>query len=307
MNRAYYQQYTIVFLAICVVCMFGGALKNARAATISFDPQETTVGMATPFLVGMTIDSDVPVNTMRVVIDVPDSMDILDASDGNSVVNFWIERPHITDSHQLIFAGIVPGGFSGLRGKLITLKVKAKKEGAYSFIVDPSSSIYANDERATRQDIISRPLELSVVEGKDNLVNSIPDTVSPEVFTPVLVNIPDGGRGSWAVSFEAQDKVSGIASYEVAESMKKIAVDNVGRLKKLSWRAALSPYILADQQRSSYVYVKATDHNGNVRFAVVVPQQPPVWYRTPGGYILIALCILLVLYVVSRRFHWKIG
>jgi hypothetical protein len=298
---------TILGLTIVVTATYSATATLAQAATVAFDPQETTVGMATPFLVGMTIDSDVPVNTIRAVIDVPDSMDILDASDGNSIINFWIERPHITDSHQLVFAGIIPGGFSGIRGKLLTLKVQAKREGTYSFILNPSSNMYANDEHATRQNIISRPLELSVVEGKDNLVNAIPDTTPPETFTPVVVNIPDGGQGSWAVSFEAQDKVSGIASYQVSESMKKITPDNTSRLMKLSWHEAKSPYILSDQQLSSYIYVKATDLKGNMRFAVVAPQHPPVWYRTTGGYILILLCILLVLYVISRRLHWKIG
>lgn len=291
---------TVAFMTVLSL-----ASPAARAATIAFDPQETTVGTAQPFLIGITIDSDVAVNTIRAVIDVPESMDIVEASDGNSVINFWIERPHITDAHQLVFAGIIPGGFVGNKGKLVTLTVRAKKRGSFDFIFNPSSGIYANDGLATRQSVASRPLRLDVVAGKDNIMNIIPDTVAPETFTPVLVEIPDGGKGSWAVSFVAQDKISGISSYEVAESFTKFDQSSTRSLSHLKWRIASSPYILSDQELSSHIYVRATDGNGNTRVAYVAPHSVPSWYRTPGGYILIALCLFLALYGLSRRLHWK--
>ncbi len=281
-------------------------MSEAHAATIAFDPQETTVGMAQPFLVGITIDSDVAVNTIRAIIDVPESMDVLEASDGNSIVNFWVERPHITNSHQLVFAGIIPGGFAGNKGKLITLTVRAKKLGTFDFIFNPSSGIYANDGSATRQSIASRPVRLNVVAGKENIRNSIPDTTAPETFVPVLAQIPDGGKGSWAVSFEAQDKSSGISSYEVAESFVRIDPLNTRSIARLKWRPARSPYILADQQLSSHIYIRAIDGNGNDRVAHVAPRAVPSWYRTPGGYILIALVLFFALYALSKRLHWKL-
>ena len=204
-----------------------------------------------------------------------------------------------------MLAGIIPGGFSWIRGKLLTLSVRAKKAGVFDFIFNPSSTVYANDEEATKQDIISQPLRLRVVAGKDNLENRIPDTTPPESFIPVLVNIPDGGKGSWAVSFTAQDKISGIASYEVAESLVKIDVRTDAGVRRLLWRPAQSPFILQDQELSSHIYVKAVDNRGNYRVEYLAPQTRASWYRTPGGYILILLCIFFALYALNKRLHWK--
>ena len=285
----------------------------AFAAVISFDPQETTVGMSTPFLVGITIDSDTPVNTIRGVIDVPESMEVVDASDGNSIINLWIERPYINDARQLVFSGIVPGGFEGYRGKLLTLTIQAKREGVARFIVNPSSRIYKNDESASPQPIISRPLDLRVSAGRDNISNEIPDTALPERFMPVVALIPDGSSdtqatssiesGHWAVSFVAQDKGSGIAGYAVAESFSRIDPADERKVRRLSWRDAESPYVLADQRLSSYVYVKAIDKEGNVRIERLDPQQPRPWYRTALGYILIALIALIILNALRTRIN----
>lgn len=303
-------QFSLCTFKICasigVICAVLVSAGSVNAAVISFDPQDSTVGTASPFLIGLTIDSDVPINTIKGVIDVPSSMEILDASDGNSVINMWVERPHITDAHQLVFSGIIPGGFAGYHGRLLTLNVRAKQLGSATFIVNPSSRVYENSIDATPREIISQPLSLRVVEGKDNLVNSIPDTTPPELFVPVLVTIPDGSTGSWAVSFETQDKVSGVASYQVAESPRRIDTTNLGRISGLSWHDATSPYILSDQQLSSYVYVKAVDYRGNERVALVVPQHPRTWYIRTIGYILVLLLVFIALYALNKRVHISI-
>lgn len=298
-----------LLVAICSIFFVTIMVQEniSYAATIEFDPQETTVGMSSPFLIGVTIDSETPVNALRIVIDVPDYMEVLNVSDGNSIINMWVDRPHVTNSRQLVFEGIVPGGYSGIRGKLVTLTVQAKKEGSFDFSLSPSSRIYANDQYSSRQSIASRPLELAVVAGRDNISNIIPDRTAPETFVPSLVEIPSGDSSSWAVSFVAQDKQSGIAAYYVAESVRKYDAEEALKSSRLSWRYAQSPMTLADQGLTSYVYVKALDMSDNARIAIVNPIHKPRWYQSPGGYILILLIIFIVLYALSRRLHWKIG
>lgn len=287
-------------LSIIVVAFLPHVL---HAASIQFDGSSHTVGTNSPFLVHLTIDSDTPVNAIRVVIDIPEYTDVVDVSDGNSVINMWIERPHLISPRQLVFAGIVPGGFKGIRGTLITFAAKSFKEGKGSFIVNASSRVYANDEHATPQTITSRPLDLAFVNGRDNVITITPDRAPPEPFKPILVKMPDGDVGSWAVSFETQDKDSGIASYSVVESVSRHAIDATDTMLRLPWREVESPYILADQQLQSYVYIKATDVMGNSRFGYIAPIHGLSWYRTPGGYILIALLIFTALYVIARRLH----
>lgn len=291
----------VVVLGSIVVAMI--VPSTSWAASIQFDTAQHVVGTSSPFKVDVIMDTEVPINTMRIVIDVPEYMDVLEASDGNSIVNIWIERPHITDARQLVFEGIVPGGYKGVRGKLVSLVVRAHKQGRGSFIINASSRLYANDTTATLQPILSRPLDMVVAAGRDMVTMIVPDRTPPEPFTPILVNMPDGGEGSWAISFQTQDKGSGIKSYSVVESTSSYHIDDTDKLLRLPWREVSSPYIVADQQLQSHFYIKATDMHGNSRFAHLGPRHDLSWYRTTGGYILIALLIFLALYVISRRLH----
>ena len=272
---------------------------HVSAVTISFDPQETTVGMSSPFLVGVTIDADTPINAVRAVIDIPESMEVIDASDGNSVINFWIERPHVI-GHQLVFAGIIPGGFTGIRGKLITLTLKALSTDRHSFIIDPSSRVYESGPDATPDPIYTRPLALSVSESKDNIANPIPDSTPPEPFAPKLTQIATDEGSVWAVSFETQDKQSGIASFEVAETPSFISLSSKSRLEGLPWKPAESPSVLSDQNLASNIYIKATDKAGNERFESIPALHPKPWYVRVGGYILVVILALLILYAFKK-------
>lgn len=291
---------------LCIVsitfALFTVYTPHVSAAVISFDPQETTVGIGTPFLVGMTVDADKAVNAFSVVVNIPEAMEVIDASDGNSVINMWVERPHLNDAGQLVFSGIIPGGYEGVRGKLITLTMRASREGRGMMAISPSSRVYESAPDAPGQAIISAPVMLHAVRGKDNLINDIPDTDAPETFTPELVQL-QSDDGPWMVTFQAQDKGSGIDRYEVAESHSRIAVDSTRRLAGLAWSVAQSPVMLADQRLTSYVYVKAVDKSGNERVARLEPAHPDIWRLNSVRYILIALIALTALYVLSKRFH----
>jgi hypothetical protein len=277
---------------------------GVSAAVISFDPQETTVGLNTPFLVGVTIDADTRVNAISLVIDIPDNTEVVEASDGNSIINIWVERPHITDGHQIVFSGIIPGGFSGVRGKLITLKMQTKKEGKISLALSPTTRVYEDTADAQSQSIISSKLDLTAVSGKDNLINRIPDTAAPEPFVPVIVSIQDNGGGAlWTVSFQTQDKGSGVERYAVAESSRTIDLSQNKYLEELSWKEVHAPYILSDQRLSSYVYIRAIDYVGNIRYSRLDPQRVYPWWEHPGSYIILILCVVVLMYhVLSKKF-----
>ncbi len=292
-----------VMLAVMAICVI--PTVKVSAAIISFDPQETTVGLEEPFLIGVTIEADVPVNAVTLVIDIPESMEVIEISDGDSVINMWVERPHVTNVHTLVFSGIIPGGFTGIGGKLLTLTVRAKQEGVYDFIINPRSRMYENDSQASSQEIISEPLRLSVVQGKTNLSNTIPDTIPPESFVPVIVTIPGDQGDRFAVSFQTQDKMSGVAYYEVAESHRNITVSSRKKIERLPWTRAVAPHFLSGQDRSSYVYVKAVDLRGNARYVKINPTNPP-WQGSVQRYILTVLAILIVLYVIFTRIRIQI-
>ncbi|GEM_PF-1350547 len=271
------------------------AIKPSLAATVSFDPQETTVGTKTSFLVGVNIDSETAINAVQVVIDMPDSMVVTDFSDGDSVINLWVDRPHINAGGQIVFSGIIPGGFSGRGGRLIVMTVKAKEEGVFKIFLDSSSKILQNLPTAPADSIASLPLTLHVSSGRDNIANILPDATPPEPFVPMLVLLPNGKDNVWSVVFETQDKVSGMKGYQVAESWRFMPSDKAAT--SLSFHDAESPYILIDQALTSYIYVKATDNQGNVRVEMVAARYPLRWYERPEGYIITIVVVLFAAYV----------
>ncbi len=296
--------FSLIFSVVFSYSTFGYV---AHAATIIFDPQETTVGPITPFKVGIMLDSFNQVNTISVLINVPDQFEVTDISDGNSIINFWVEKPHINNSHQLVFSGIIPGGFSGIHAKLLTLTLKASRTGQFVIGLDPNSRIYLNSLSNLEESITALDLNLNVVEGRDNLINSIPDIDLPNSFTPLLVQLPDisGNNLLWHVAFQSHDKGSGINHYEVAESSKKIDVSNTSAIDSLNWYRAVNPYLLRDQKLTSFVYVRAIDDEYNKRVEFIEPQNKLVWYERGNGYIILVLIVVGYIVVRKKFVHTK--
>ena len=281
----------------------------AHAATVTFDPQSTTVGTTTPFEVGVDMDSVDPMNAFSLVLDIPASMKVVGYSDGNSVVNIWIDQPHMVDTTHLSMSGIVPGGYTGKGGRIVTIYLQAREAGPFMLALDPSSQAYQNSPTALREPLASKPLALVAIQGKDNIADAIPDTTPPEPFTPSLIRLPGLGSEQIAVAFATQDKGSGIARYEVAESWSRVSADDTDGLNGLSWHEAQSPYVLADQDLISYIYVRAVDGDGNQRLETILPQYPRPWYERTQGYILVALLACFALYALifhkNKRRHTR--
>ena len=227
----------------------------------------------------------------------------------------WIKRPYMNDKHQLVLSGIIPGGFSGSAGRLAIVHLKAGKTGNASVMIDQSSRAYTNTINATPDPIVSKSVTFSVKSGVINKDLVLEDSISPESFTPIIGRIStsttelattsgQSDAGSWRVAFNAQDKGSGIARYEVAESKNSISLDDKEKLASIDWHEAQSPYILTDQTLSSYIYVKAIDQKSNEQIEIVSPQNKK-WYSGPIGYILITILALLGLYVIAHHYMLK--
>lgn len=289
-----------IFTAICFGAFFVSAL-SVHAASIYFDPQDTTVGTSTDFEVGIKIDAFTPINAMDLVINIPPTMKVVDVSDGNSIINMWVEQPHITDAGKLAFSGIVPGGYTGIGGSILTLKMRAASVGVQSLFIDRISRVYRNSSTGVPDMLASIPLVLSVVAGRDNISNMIPDTHSPEQFVPQIAYLDRTSQPRYVVLFQAQDKQSGIDHYEVSETSRKVDVSDTTALERLDWVRAESPHTLQDQTRSSFVCVRAVDKKGNIRVECIAPVHGSVWMKNAIQDILIVLVALIIFYVIVTR------
>ena len=296
-------KYRTSYIGAASFLVFLGHAFVAHAATITFKAPQMSVGTETPFAVEILLDAKVPINAVELSIDLPPSLEFVDASDGNSIISLWVERPHLDDMHQVSFAGLIPGGFQGAGGRLAVLHLRTAKTGNLTLTLDRASRVYTNTANGISDPIISRPITFTVMKGVANKDIDAEDITPPESFTPVIGHISEGAdnaTGTWQVVFTAQDKGSGVAGYQVAESDAYITLTDIAKLGLLVWQDAHSPHILDDQSLLSYVYVKVIDHKGNERIELVSPQNHR-WYRGPIGYILMVIVALLAFYAIAHQ------
>jgi hypothetical protein len=290
-------KFLILFTALIVI--LGGSAAQVHAARVTFDAGTTRVGTGSVFPVEITIDATLPVNAITLVIPLPSSVELVGASDANSIVSMWVEKPALNSKHEVVMSGLIPGGFTSEDGKLVTLHLQSATPGPLSLAIAPGTTAYLHSETGEVEAVTAQTLNLTLTEGVENTPIGVDDTLPPEKFVPVYVQVGEGDEAQWAVGFGTQDKGSGVKEYFVAESRKNIREVDTEKLSTLSWRMSNSPAILEDQGLKSYVYVKAVDINGNERIAQLAPGAK--WYERPIGYILIGVLLIGVLYAIFFR------
>lgn len=225
-------------------------------------------------------------------------LDLKEIRDGNTIVNFWVEKPK-NQNGAIIFSGITPGGFSGEKGLIFSAIFEAKKEGVAKFEIN-DARVLRNDGTGSEATLITVPFEIVVSRGAPAEIPAIPkiiDRERPESFVPEIARNETLLEGKWFVVFATQDKSSGIDHYEVKESRQKI-FSVFGK-----WSAAESPYILADQELRSFVWIKAVDKTGNERVVKISPNNPLMGYENYENWIMIIVGVFIVA-LIARKL-WK--
>lgn len=278
-----------LFLSVSIIGTFLTPAL-AGAAALSLTAEKTVVGVGNPFDMVVTLDAEDAVNAIEAALVIPIGFELENASDGNTIISLWIERPRYDrETHMLSFSGIIPGGFSGT-GQLLKLTLKAKSTGSFVFAFDRTrTAMYRNSPDGAKESTTLRPLTLNAETDGESAAAPPADTEPPETFTPVVARDPLVYDGAWMLLFATQDKGSGIARYEVSESPVRRIDPN-----KLSWTKAESPYRLTGEAPSRYIYVRAIDERGNIRTELYTQERPFTWIE---GFILSILILALVFFV----------
>jgi hypothetical protein len=264
------------------------------AATVGFDSPTSPVGTGSEFLIGLTLTAPQPVNALSISVKIPEGLDFIDTSDGNSVINFWIDKPAYDSKTRILsFSGIIPGGYSGKNGRLLLVHAKSTEDRTYTLSYDLNQSkVYLNTPNALLDILSAQSLLINSKSGIKNIQEQ-DDISPPESFAIDIVQNKNEFENKWVAVFSTQDKGSGISHYEIAENYKKIT-----DYDSLEWKITDSPYILKDQTRRSFVYVKAVDKKGNMLVEIHDPLLSAPWYLVYLRYIIIAILFILVLCVI---------
>ena len=276
------------------ILIFLLAISNAWAARLYFDAPQRDYNVGDTIPVRVFIDTEgESINAIGLKINYPeDKIKLESVGNGNSIINFWVN----------ILTGVVVGGYQGDAGLISQLNFKALTAGAAAVSLENESEVYLNDGQGTRAALkLDNPVALNIGEG---LIIPQPlaptDTDPPEDFTPVIAQSPDVFDNKYFLVFSTVDKGSGLDHYEVQETAGK-------EPSEANWKTATSPYLLSDQNLTSYIFVKAVDEAGNQRTVALRPkiEAPPSlipwWYWLVGLLIILALVWLGFVIIRKRR------
>lgn len=192
---------------------------------------------------------------------------------GGSSVLIWIERPTFDSEVGAIrFSGITPGGFSGKRELFVVEGGGLPSDISFGEVV-----ALKNDGKGTEVSVL-----LSAMSAK-----SAEDFIAPEPFDLYFSSgSPDIFDGEKFISFVTQDKGSGVARYEVAETFVFGPSDT-------KWKEVQSPYQIVDNLLIKKVYVRATDMKGNYTVSsTALPNR--IYVSLILAIIILASCTLLL-------------
>ena len=268
--------------------------SSALAARFSVETPKDT-GME-QFVAKIYLDTEgVSINAIEGSIALLKSAKVQIRAD-NSDVPFWVDQPILNASKRTIsFSGIIPNGYPGNRAFLFSIVFS---DGNAFSGTRFSGTAYKNDGLGTK---------LAIEENRTSIIRlasvSLPDISDdrepPETFTPLLGNDP-ANPDIYAVFFATQDKFSGIDHYEVAEARPTL----FGLAPKvLTFEKAVSPYNLSDQDKASFIYVKAVDRNGNERVEKISPENRFLAYRFALFLGIILLLLIGAIGYVGKKFR----
>ncbi|HEY4495951.1 MAG TPA: hypothetical protein VJC04_01150 [Candidatus Paceibacterota bacterium] len=274
----------IILLGVWLVPMVSSAAK------IFFDGQKNIFAANEEFLLQVFLDAQgAIVNALEGEITVPSELlELKEIRDGNSMVNFWIEKPHSINPQSIAFSGITIGGLTGSNNFLFSLIFRTKKIGSDSLKFENGLALQ-NDGIGTKVPLKSEAFVFSVsnkvkASGSEYLI--INDTEPPNSFQPFIGNDPTLFTGKYFLVFTAQDKGGGIDHYEVREGFWD------------RYQKADSPYLLEDQSLKKRIYIKAIDKSGNERIVILAPLKPAWWYQ----YLIIIGIIFLIIISLLKKY-----
>jgi len=294
-----FSKFCIILLLSTFYFLFSFSLVEAAELKLTSEIQE--IGTNQQFQVDLVLDTEnEEINAVEGKVIFPgDLLELKEIRDGNSIINFWIERPKTEQAGIIGFSGIIPGGYVGKKGLIFSAIFQSKNEGEGIIEVREAKTLL-NDGKGTEASLSNSNFQLSIL--KQPSIPQIPipeikDTDLPEDFKPEAARNLNIFEDRWFLVFATQDKGSGIDHYEVLENRKQ-------KIENREWIKADSPYPLKDQELKSYIYVKAVDKAGNERIATLSPQNPLKWYEGPLIWIII-ISGVLILYII-RKILWEL-
>ncbi len=278
---------------IIILFVFFPLASKAAVLSLSADKLQPNIARVTVWLDTEADD----INAVEGELVVPETDSIVSISTVSSVLPLWITAPTVQDD-KIVFAGIVPGGIQSEKAEIFSFLVnlsQGQKDKTFSW---GKVRVLLNDGRGTEVKVNKSDWILTTSDSFTVRPIFPPDKIPPQFLSAEVVSSQYLFDGNWAVVFAAEDKGSGIDFYAVQESKQEQPNTN-------DWQTAASPYLLSDQSRQSYIFIKAVDRAGNVSLVTIPPAQIN-WYEKYANLFILIVVILLVSFIWLRKHATRI-
>lgn len=284
--------------AICrllVACFLSLAAIPVFAADLSFEVKNSDIRTGDAFEAGFFLNTGgEDINAVEGKIVFPEKLlELKEIKDGNSIINLWIERPKAKNG-EILFSGIIPGGYMDRRGLVFSMVFQALQEGPGAIEIRDMRTLL-NDGKGTAANTTisdSRFVISATAPAAQPAAVEKKDIDMPEAFEPAVASDPTMFDGKYFLVFAAQDKGSGIDRYEVREGERPFV-------------AAESPHLLQNQHLDEEIAVKAVDKSGNERVVVLPPTKASPRYQNYWIFAILVIAAVIIVGVVLGKILWQ--
>lgn len=301
---------TFFWLTLIIFCL---SFNESLAVSIFWQgPQEIKQGES--FEVNLFLDPQgFEINAVEGKIVLPQGFEPVSVDTGNSLVSLWIERPEFKGFSEIVFSGIIPGGYQGelsafwdgfRPGKIVGFVFDPQESGNFSLLSE-DLKVFLNDGLGTKVDVASSGFQGLIKQGVSvsSLVSPIDET-APEFLNFQVLKDENLFDGQAVLIFSVQDKGSGVDYYLVREQSPYF-FDKLNLFHRKFFYEAESPYLLRDQDRRSLITLVAVDNAGNKSSVNIEPLEKITWYQDYSIWSIMFLGIILVFFLWSSKFLLK--
>jgi hypothetical protein len=259
----------------------------ANAAELNFKKTLDIINIGDVFDVSLVLNTEEEIiNALEATLKYSNNLELENISDGNSIVNLWIRKPTVKNSKNdsIFLSGLIPGGLSIKEGEILTFTFRSLSEGEGYILVEDAKILHNNSE-ASEAKVSFKNLEFNIGSAKTKIQTGeklILDFLPPDEFKIYLSKDKNVFDNAWFISFNAQDKGSGISHYEVRERFLGLFGD---------WEKVENPYQLSYQSLFDIIEVRAVDNVGREREALFVPFRLYLLY---GGAVVLLIMFLII-------------
>lgn len=139
-----------IYKIVLPLLLFALVPLFANAANLSITPSSATFEVGDQVTLQVIVSSNAPLNAVSASLSIPQSIfSIESVSKVGSILNFWVTEPNFSKASGIAkFEGVTLGGFTGSTGTVVTIRLRAIKEGTGT-INFQSGQVLANDGEGT--------------------------------------------------------------------------------------------------------------------------------------------------------------